>query len=79
MIQLKEILQCVNNKGSNLRSDDHKTLEYVVNCDNLRLEEPFQGPCFGHAMSKACQYATTNKKVSIGLHEMSIKFTQTYF
>jgi len=79
MIQLKENLACVKDKGSNLRSDDHRTLKCVVNCDNLRLEEPFQGPCFGHAMSKACQYATTNEKVFIGLHKMSIKSTQTYF
>ncbi len=50
----------------------------MVNCDNLKLEEPFQGPCFGRAMSKTCQNVTTNKKVSIGLHEMSMKYTQTY-
>ncbi len=29
-------------------------LKFVVSCDNLGLEEPFQGTYFGHTMSKAC-------------------------
>lgn len=29
----------------------------MVNYDNLGLEEAFQGTCFGHVVSKACQYA----------------------
>jgi hypothetical protein len=38
-------------------------LKSIVSCDVLGLEENFQGTCFGHAFSKACQYATTNEKV----------------
>jgi hypothetical protein len=30
------------------------------------LKEPFQGNCFSHVMSKACQYKTTNDKVCCG-------------
>jgi hypothetical protein len=39
------------------------TLKSIVSCDILGLEESFQGTCFGHAFSKACQYATTKEKV----------------
>ncbi len=38
------------------------TLKRIVSCDMLGLEESFQGICFGHAFSKACQYATTKEK-----------------
>ncbi len=71
-------MECVKDKGSNLKAMTI-TMKYVVNCHNLRLEEPFKGPYFEHVMSKACQYARRNKKVSTRLHKMSIKSTQTYF
>jgi hypothetical protein len=38
-------------------------LKSFVNCDVLSLEKKIQGIYFGHAFSKACQYATTNEKV----------------
>jgi hypothetical protein len=38
-------------------------LKSIVSCDMLGLEEIFQGTCFGHAFSKACQYATTEEIV----------------
>ncbi len=50
-----------------------------MNCDNLGLEESFQGTYFGHAMSKACEYDITNEKVFTRLHEMSIKYMQMNF
>jgi len=34
----------------------------MVNCEVFGMEENFQGICFGHAYSKACQYGTTKKK-----------------
>ncbi len=40
------------------------TLKSITSCDVLGLEESFLGICFGHAFSKACQYATKEKKVS---------------
>jgi hypothetical protein len=36
----------------------------------------FQGTCFGHAFSKACQYGTTKEKVYRNLKYVSIKSTQ---
>jgi hypothetical protein len=48
----KKILAYVKDEGSNLGA--MTTLKFVVSCDNLGLEEPFQRTYFGHAMSKAC-------------------------
>jgi hypothetical protein len=36
-------------------------LKSIISCDMLGLEESFQGTCFGHAFSKACQYAITKE------------------
>ncbi len=42
----------------------------------LGLEESFQGICFGHAFSKACQYATTKENNCEDLQYISIKYAQ---
>lgn len=55
------------------------TLKSVVGCDNLELQEAFQGTCFGHAMSKACQYGTNDGNVCSVLREVSIKAVQADF
>jgi len=44
------------NKGFNLNIKII-VLKSVVSCDILGLEESYQGTCFGHAFSKAYQYA----------------------
>jgi hypothetical protein len=51
----------VKDEGSNMNTMI-TTLKRIVSCDMLGLEESFQGICFGHAFSKACQYATTKEK-----------------
>jgi hypothetical protein len=38
---------------------------------------PFESVYLGHAFSKACQYATSDKKVSFNLQHVSIKYVQT--
>lgn len=52
---------------------------YVVSCDNFGLEDPFQDAYFGHAMWKACEYGTSNEKVSTRLHETSMKYSHVNF
>jgi len=37
-------------------------LKAVVSYDILSLEESYQGTCFGHAFSKACQYVNNKWK-----------------
>lgn len=55
----------IKNEGANLGTMV-ATVNVIVSCENLGLEEPFQSTCFGHAMLKACQYDITNNKVSMG-------------
>jgi hypothetical protein len=34
----------------------------IVKCEIFGLHENFQGSCFAHVFSKACQYVTIDKK-----------------
>jgi len=43
----------------------------------FQLSSPFLGSCFGHAMSKACQYAYDDSKVCVGFLEVSFENVQT--
>jgi uncharacterized protein YqhQ len=52
----KNIIVYVKDERSNLNAMI-SALKFVINCEYLRLEESFQGTCFGHSFSKACQYA----------------------
>jgi hypothetical protein len=36
----------------------------------------YKNTCFGHVMSKVCQYATNGDKVSIGLTLVNVKNSQ---
>ncbi len=56
----------IKNEGANLGTMV-ATLNVIVSCENLGLEEPFKGTCL-----KACQYDTTNNKVSMGFHNIFI-------
>ncbi len=38
-------------------------LKFVLSCEALTLEKSFQWTHFGHVISKACQYFTTNEKI----------------
>jgi hypothetical protein len=53
------------------------TLKIVVNYESFGLEESFQGTCFGHDFSKACQYGTVKENVCKNLKYISIKPIQT--
>ncbi len=56
------------------------TLKLVISCETLNLLTPFDGTCFGHAMSKATQYVMTNfGTVSKDLGIVNIKSTQASF
>jgi hypothetical protein len=47
----------------------------MLSCESLGLEENFQGTCFGHTFSKACEDGTTKEKVYKNLKYVSIKST----
>jgi hypothetical protein len=46
---------------------------YIVSCEPLQLLQLFVGFCFGHVMSKACQYAMNEAKVGACMKEISLK------
>jgi hypothetical protein len=50
-------------------------LKTIINCEPLGLEESFQGTCFEHAFSKACQYGITKEKLCKDLKYIFIKST----
>jgi hypothetical protein len=54
-------------------SQSKEDFEGCYECESSRLEEPFQSTCFGHVMSKVCQYGTTNNKVCAGLQNIYVK------
>jgi hypothetical protein len=56
-----KIITYVKHEGSNLNTLTN-VLNFVVKCENFGLEESFQGTCFGHIFSKACQYATIDER-----------------
>jgi hypothetical protein len=58
----KKIIAYVKYEGSNLNAMI-TVLKVVVNYEFLGLKEKFQGTCFGHGFSKACQYGTIEEKV----------------
>ncbi len=52
-------------------------LTSIVSCEVLGLTTPFVGACWGHAMSKCCQYAIDDFKVCVSLTSISIKEAQS--
>jgi hypothetical protein len=40
-------------------------LKLNVSCQDLGIHAPFEGFCFGNALFKACQFASTNKNMQI--------------
>jgi hypothetical protein len=70
---INKIICCVKDEGTNL-SRMTNVLKQFVSYERLGILAPCEGVCFGHALSKTCQYATSNVKVSSSLQPMSIKF-----
>jgi hypothetical protein len=65
----------VKDEGANLNAMT-MALKIVINCDILKVEESFNGACFGHAFSKTCQYVTIEEKVCKNMKFISIKSVQ---
>jgi hypothetical protein len=40
-------------------------LKQIISYEELGILAPFEGVCFGHAFSKACQHVTFDEKVSL--------------
>ncbi len=59
---MKKIITFVKDERSNFNVMT-TTLKVVVNYESFGLKENFNGMCFGHAFSKACQYSIVEEKV----------------
>lgn len=65
----------MKDEGANLATLE-RALQTTVSCAVLDLPKPYAGACFGHIMSKVCQYATTEDKVCVGMKKVSLKTAQ---
>ena len=52
-------------------------LQLTDSCDVLDIDQPYARACFGHVMSKACQYATDDEKVCREMIELSLSSAQS--
>jgi hypothetical protein len=69
---ISKILCYVEDKGIYL-ANMTITLKLVISCEALSLPIPFDGACFGHAISKATQYGTNDDKISKDLTLINLK------
>ncbi len=49
----------------------------IILCDLLMITKFYFATCYGHAMTKCCQYGTNDIKVCGGMKELSIKDAQS--
>jgi hypothetical protein len=59
------VIAFVKDENSNLASMAI-TLHSIVDCELLNLPHAYEGTCFGHVLSKACQYSRMMTKVLWG-------------
>jgi hypothetical protein len=65
----------VKDEGTNLFTMTN-VFKQIVICEKLGILAAFEGVCFGHALFKVSQYATSNEKVSSSLQLVNIKYGQ---
>jgi RPA family protein len=53
------------------------TLHSIIDYEPLNILKVYEGTCFVHVMSKACQYVTNDEKVFVWLRNISVKKTQS--
>jgi hypothetical protein len=70
-----KVIAYVKDEGSNMKTLEI-TLSANISCDVLRLHDSYASVYFGHVMSKAAQYATTEDKVCMKMKEVSFEDAQ---
>jgi hypothetical protein len=68
----KKIIAYVKGEGANLNAMII-VLKSMVNCEVIGMGENFQGICFGHTYSKACQYGIAEEIFCKKLKHIFIK------
>ncbi len=69
------VIAFVKDEGSNLASIAI-ALHSIVDCELLNLPHAYEGICFGHMLSKACQYSMNDDKGSMGLRQVNVRYAQ---
>lgn len=69
---LHQVIAFVKDEGSNL-TIMATILQSIVDCEPLKLLRVYDGTCFGHLMSKACQYVTNDDKIFSRLKSVNVK------
>jgi len=72
---MHHVVAFVNDESNNFTSMVI-SLHSIVYCQPLKLQQIYEGSCFGHVMSKACPYATNDDKV-FGFKPIRVKNAQT--
>lgn len=62
----------IMDEGANLVSLA-STVSQVVSWDPIHLQFPYNGACFGHAMSKVSQHAMLDDKVCVDMSHVLLK------
>jgi hypothetical protein len=73
---LHRIIAFVKDENINL-STMVTTMCSIINYEPLKILRVYEGTCFGHVTSKACQYATNDDKMFVGLQNVSVKEAQS--
>jgi hypothetical protein len=53
------------------------TLHSFIDYELLKILRVYEGTCFGHVMSKACQYVTNDDNIFVGLRNVNVKKIQS--
>jgi len=70
------VITFVKDKGNNL-SIVVVALLSIIDCEPFKFLWVYEGTCFGHVMSKVCQYVMNDDKVLMSLTLASVKDAQT--
>jgi hypothetical protein len=69
---IHKILVHVKDKGKNLATFVIGLFN-VVSCTTLNLQIPYARTCFGHTMSKVCEYVMVDNKACANMEEIFFK------
>jgi hypothetical protein len=66
----------LKDEGTNL-STMGVVMHSIIDYEPLKILRVCEGMCFGHVMSKACQYATNDDKIYVGLKNVNVNKTHS--
>jgi len=73
---LHQVIAFIKNESINL-SIMATTLHSIIDYEPLNILRVYEGTCFGHVMSRDCQYATNDENVFVRLRNVSVKKVQS--